>query len=368
MKWTLGIAYLGLGIIPSIAIATPALKLHVFEPSRVTTQQQIPTLKLHIFNQKISSPSRQVVSRSSDVHSQSASAKNDKPIQYEVADVYINTGIQREEFQWSVAGSSGSPNILSELTWDDIEIAKLQTGLAFLFDKNWLFNLDLGYGRIYEGKNQDSDYFGDNRTLEFSRSNNGADEGDVYEASVSLGYQWVSPIQKLSFVPKLGLSYRAQNLKIVDGVQTVSDFGNTTPLGPFDGLDSSFDATWFGPWIGLDTVFDVTPKFSTYVDTELHYVFYNAEAQWNLRSDFAQPLSFEQEAEGVGVILRLGGAYQIDKQLALNFHLEKTDWLADRKGQDTLYFSDGTQQTFPRLNEAERSTFLANVGFTYRFE
>ena len=45
---------------------------------------------------------------------------------------------------------------------------------------------DVGLGFTMSGDNQDSDYAGDNRTLEFSRSNNDAGEGYTASAAAAL--------------------------------------------------------------------------------------------------------------------------------------------------------------------------------------
>ena len=43
------------------------------------------------------------------------------------------------------------------------------------------------YSWIFDGKNQDSGYAGGDRTLEFSRSNNNSDEGNMLDASFGIG-------------------------------------------------------------------------------------------------------------------------------------------------------------------------------------
>jgi Protochlamydia outer membrane protein len=43
------------------------------------------------------------------------------------------------------------------------------------------------YRRIFDGENQDSGYAGGDRTLEFSRSNNNSDEGNMLDAFFGIG-------------------------------------------------------------------------------------------------------------------------------------------------------------------------------------
>jgi hypothetical protein len=286
-----------------------------------------------------------------------------EPLRYMYADVYLKTGYRQDELIWNKAGLNGVPNILSELTWDNLEIATLNIGSTLYFDNNWLANIDFVYGRIFDGDNQDSDYFGNNRTLEFSRSNNGADEGDVFDISAHIGYRWKWASQQSLYGevrPLLGLSYHSQNLKAVDGYQTIPAFG------AFDDLDSSYDSTWFGPWLGLESLFFVSDKLSFRIGAEAHYAYYDASANWNLRTDFSHPESFTHEAEGYGLIARFDANYHIDSQLSLNFSLNHQNWKADRNGVDQIFFADGSTVKL-KFNEVEWDSFAMNVGLNYQF-
>ncbi|MCX4187788.1 TonB-dependent receptor [Methylophaga sp. OBS4] len=346
--------------------AAPQLQMHVFDqPAETTTSASpstAPKLHMHIFQPK-EHQNRQPIAATSPVLSHNIPRTRKQTLSYTRADIYFKTGYRRDELDWNIAGPNGTPNILSELSWDDLEIATINAGATLYTGNNWLFNLDLVYGRIYNGDNQDSDYLGDNRTFEFSRSNNGADEGDVYDISVYAGYRWQwlqNNIARGEVRPLLGLSYHAQNLKIVNGFQTLPAFG------PFSGLDSSYDATWFGPWLGLDTLLSFTDKFNLTVGVEYHYAFYDATANWNLRTDFAHPESFTHEAEGYGLISRVEARYQLDPRLTLDMSLNYQHWQADRNGKDKTFFADGTSAEI-ELNEVNWRSFGANLGITYAF-
>jgi hypothetical protein len=146
----------------------------------------------------------------------------------------------------------------------------------------------------------------------------------------------------------------------VDGYQTIPAFG------PFDGLDSSYDTTWFGPWVGLESVFYQDQRFSLGLNLEYHYISYDAEAQWNLRSDLAQPVSFEHEADGSGWVAEIKTEWYFTPDLALTLDLQYQKWLADRNGKDNMYFADGSEIQL-KFNEAEWESYGVSVGLNYDF-
>lgn len=349
--------------------AAPKLTMHIFD-GQTAPSNPAPSTNQHYVSQK---SQRSAIGYKAakqpetlKLHVYDREPENTPPpLSYEHADIYLKAGYRRDEFQWSIAGLGGVPNILSELTWEDIEIATLNLGGTFYLRNNWFVNADVVWGEIFDGTNQDSDYDGNNRTLEFSRSNNGADEGNILDVSLALGYryQWLmdeSGAKRYELRPKLGLAYHSQNFKIVDGYQTIP------AVGPFPGLDSSYDTTWFGPWIGLENVFYQDKQFSFGLNLEYHYVSYDAEAQWNLRSDFAQPVSFEQEADGSGWVAELKTEWYFTPELALTLDLQYQKWLADRNGIDKTYFANGNEVHI-KFNEADWESYGFSLGLNYDF-
>lgn len=343
--------------------AAPKLQMHVYEevPVQLPPENQVvgkalepERLRVHIYE----SPKK-------------IAEKNTPWLQYEKADIYLKTGYRRDEFRWNKAGLGGQPNILSELTWKDLEIATINFGSTLYTKENWLVNFDFLYGEVYDGKNQDSDYFGNNRTQEFSRSNNGADEGSVMDLSLGFGkrYEWLFNERsrtRFEWRPMAGFYYYSQDLKIVDGYQTLSDDPRIPPVGPFPGLDSSYDATWYGPWIGIENLFVKQDAFELGLNLKYHYAFYDATAQWNLRSDFAQPESFTHEAEGGGFVTEITGAWYLSPRLALTLDLHYQKWIADRNGEDKIYFANGSTVKL-KFNEAEWESYGISLGLNYDF-
>lgn len=349
----------------------PLLKMHVFEQQAPINQKaQAPLLKMHVFDNSPEMKNNAVVAKR--YTNKNAKEKDELALSYVKSESYLKIGYRQDDLQWSIAGPEGTPNILSELTWTDIKIATVSTGTTFLFESNWLIDLNLLFGSIYSGENQDSDYFGDDRTIEFSRSNNSGDEGSVLDISAATGYNWTlafsqkSPFPSIDLRPQIGLSYYSQNLKITNGNQTLNSDFIEVPLGPFPGANTTYDATWFGPWVGLKTKFNFTDSFSLSLNIEYHYVKYGSTADWNLRTAFAHPESFTQKANGYGLIGDIAGTYKLDAQLALNLSIKYQDWQAHDKGIDKKYLADDTTLT-TQFNGIDWKSVGANIGLVYSF-
>ncbi len=288
----------------------------------------------------------------------------------------LSLGHRSDQLRWSIAGNNGgsNPTILSELTWDNLKIQQLQLD-GFLESKDFLWlgtnNLFVGslaYGRVYSGDNQDSDYAGDNRTLEWSRSNNRSDDGYTFDASGGLGPRYLLASGKVKLAPLIGYSVHIQDLRMEEGFQTVSQniAGRTPhPLGPIVGLDSTYTAYWYGPWLGLNLQIMPVEKLSLEISSEYHIVEFFAEADWNLRTDLEHPVSFEQEAEGSGFVLSLKSVYELNLQWSAVFTGDLQFWKAE-DGNDKTFFADG-RRGGTRLNEVDWDSYATMLGLRYQF-
>ncbi len=232
----------------------------------------------------------------------------------------IDLGYRRDKLQWTLPGnrvfdSRGrarhSPNILSELTWKDIESIQIAGSGRYVSCRNYAIKVSGDYGHIYHGENTDADYNGDHRTQLYSYSLNNAGKGCVYDLSAGAGYRLTSRGERCIITPYLGYSYHAQNLHMYDGYQRVAidrDTGEPLPTGHIKGLNSSYKAHWFGPWLGLDFVVQVERCAYLFGAAEWHWVKFSGNGHWNLRKDISP---FDQSAYGQGLIATLGANWEI---------------------------------------------------------
>ena len=275
----------------------------------------------------------------------------------------LNAGYRQDDLKWSFALPGIDPR--SELTWRDVESFQLEFGLQRRFFHNFRLKGTFAYAVIYNGQNQDSDYDGNNRSLEFSRSNNATDSGDLWDISLGLAYDFRILNDRLLLSPLLGYAFNDQNLQISDGVQTLP------PLGPFQGLDSSYDATWYGPWVGMELQYNSygssapSPGYEAFFGVEYHLADFDAKADWNLRPDLAHPKSFDQDAGGSGWVLTGAVNYLFNSRWGINLTGKYQYWETDA-GTHRFFFSDGSSYA-TRLNEVIWESFAVTLGVTCRF-
>lgn len=288
------------------------------------------------------------------------------------AGLQLEGGYRVDELNWTIAGTTAgtNPNILSELIWEDLKIYQLKLKGKFELEKAdflWFSTIlqgSVGYGWITDGENQDSDFNGDNRTLEFSRSNNETDDDTVFDWSLDLGFKFRFFKEKLALTPRLGYSYHEQNLNITDGVQTVDTVAPIT-LGPFSGLNSTYETEWSGPWAGLELEYSPTEALRLFGSFEYHWGDYDAEANWNLRTDLAHPKSFIHNADFTGTTFAVGVNYALTPAWSCELNAEYLKWETDT-GSDKTFFADGSVST-TRLNEVNWESLSIMLGLQYHF-
>lgn len=296
------------------------------------------------------------------------------PAQARETSFEISTGYRTDTLQWSIAADrtgTTTPNILSELTWSDLRIADLTLSGRFTDPTGEQLRVMAGYGEIYRGKNQDSDYSGNNRTFEWSRSENRSDGDNVLDLSVAGGHR-IELRGAFTVTPLLGYSYHEQNLRMTDGNQTVSEPASAPsgfspqPVGPFAGLNSTYKARWKGPWLGLEATKALNASVSAALELQYHWADYYGVADWNLRSDFAHPKSFEHEADGEGAVMALSLYLPVEpRRWTGNITFDYQKWKTE-PGIDRVFHANGAVST-TRLNEVTWKSWSISLGLQRHF-
>jgi opacity protein-like surface antigen len=283
-------------------------------------------------------------------------------------DLELSAGYRLDDLDWNIAGNveGRNPNVLSEYTWSDVETFQTRGGLRVLMNDALCLRASFAYGWIFDGEIQDSDFAGNDRSQEFSRSNNSADDGSTLDGTIGIGYQFKAG--RFRWIPMAGYSYSEQNLTLKDGFQSISlpvPGGTPPPVGPIAGLNSSYDTTWKGPWIGFDLFFQARERLILFGTFEFHWADYKAEANLNLRNDFAHSKSFEQAADGTGYTVIAGASYALKGPWSLALSCTYERWTTDA-GIDRAYYVNG-RIVETRLNEVNWDSFSIMLGLTYRF-
>lgn len=278
----------------------------------------------------------------------------------------VGLASRSDDVNFNIASDlSGSmtPNILSELRWDDIEALELQANLEYGIGDHFKLIGSARIGDIQDGRVVDRDFLGDNRTLEFSRARASVDGKTSVGMDVAVGWTmrtafeiplWrmgestkrIALASAISITPALGYSYDKQEILFKDGVQLIP------AMGPFPGLNSRYDPEWKGPYAGAKT--EVRLAGDLYVELGVRYwwaISLTGEARWNLRSDLNQELSFINKADGDGIELTSGITWKLSRGISLGVSYAARDFSTD-PGSDKVITSQG-DILFTRLNKAE---------------
>lgn len=273
----------------------------------------------------------------------------------------FGVGYRTDDLDWNVGDEFVNP--YSELEWSDLDIIYSKASIRMSY-KKFHAKGSFGYGRIIDGDNLDSDWETSGRQ-DVSLISTADALGNVYDTSIGIGYELVAG--KLTAIPLIGYSWHLQNLNHRNGVQTFCDtdvFPSCT-LGPFPGLNSTYEARWQGPWVGVELNVQSSDNLKFFASLEYHFGDYAANANWNLRPSFAHPLSFEQSADAEGFVISGGLAYTVKDSWDIGLQVDYTRWEADT-GTDTVFFYDGSYyDSF--LNEVNWQSFSVMLNTTYRF-
>ena len=284
----------------------------------------------------------------------------------------VNLARREGNLIWDIASDSTgtrTPNVLSELSHLDLEMNELEVNLEVHFNQgllnSWLLESRLRYGNVAHGQTQDSDYLGDNRTEEFSRSLS-TNTGD-YAADYSFALGYHVPLGLgLNIKGWFGYGKHEQFIRIEDAVQVLETANMTPSLGPLEGLNTTYQATWEGAWLGLEASVQMGAWQLSWRG-EHHNVNYYAEANWNLRDSFEHPRSFEHIAEGQGNVIDLGVSYWLTLKRQAKISLDlvvRTQWWQASNGVDRVFFNTGSVVT-TRFNEVDWESDSLRIGVHY---
>lgn len=268
---------------------------------------------------------------------------------------------RQEDFRWNIGDTN--TNVLSELTWQDLRVAGISGTITVALSERWQVTFLAAHGEIQRGTNRDSDFAQPDRAAEFSRSDNRA-EGETADLHSSVRFvPWPTP----AFLEpgfSIGLTNLRQKLEATHGFQSIPDV--PPYYGPFPGLNNSYDATWTGPWVGVDARMNISPVWTLTAGFGVSRLTYRADANWNLRNDFAHPLSFRHNANGKGQseLLELTRA-TANSPLEFGIRMMR-DRLKTGTGVDTTFLADGTRLSYS-LNEARSESLCLGVFIGYRF-
>lgn len=282
-------------------------------------------------------------------------------LQWEKEEFALGYTYRSDSLNWNIADVDDMPNVLSELSWKDLRINQISAYARGVTTKQYYGRLNGDYGRIFHGRNRDSDYAGNDRTDEFSRSISNAGRGEVFDLSAALGYQFQFFCGRFRFAPLVGVSWEEQHLRLFDGVELIPE------IEPIKNLHSSYKARWYGPWMGFDLDCALTNQLAFYGMFESHWTVYRGIGHWNLREDLLT--DFKHRSHGIGLKVQGGLIYALKRNWEIVLLAGYETWKA-QKGSHRVTMNDffgDAEEVVTRLNGVHWHSFRfsALLGYTF---
>lgn len=271
-------------------------------------------------------------------------------------------GARRDDLRWSIAGIAGSPDVLSELSWRNQRSAVMTARGELEWPSGWLLAGDLGAGAVLAGEVQDSDYLGNGRTQEFSRSL-GESDGSLLDATLAGGYRL--RLGAHAFTVSAGYAWHEQDLHIGNVTQIISTLPGFPPVGIGFDARSSYRAQWHGPHAGLDLELALPRGWSLGLGAWREWVDYKGVGNWALREEFAHPESFTHLSAGQVTGFKASLNWQWRKSGRIGLTWGQVRGRADG-GVDITHFEQ-FGDTVTRLNEVVWDSESLRLGLQWSF-
>lgn len=220
--------------------------------------------------------------------------------------INLGAGFREDSLTWNIAGPNHKPKVLSKLSWRDLQIWQ-GIGEFKMISGNHIYVRFRGdYGKIHRGKNRDSDFKWNKHPIEYSRSDNDAGKGEVWDLSAGIGYQFLYCCDQLKISPLVGYNRSEQHLRMFNGFQTIDLIHGDT--GPIKRLHSNYRGKWYGPWAGIDLEYLLDCQVKLFATFEFHIDHYHGTGHWNLRHDFLH--DFRHLGYALGTYSMIGINYE----------------------------------------------------------
>lgn len=273
-------------------------------------------------------------------------------------------------FDWSIASDmtgTRTPNVLSELSYEalDINVLTYDYVKRFSLTKSFTGRLEVSYskGGIDNGTVYDADYFSDDRTGQKSLSASDPAGSDISAQQITLGISR-NLTEHTQFTLLGGYAQNNQAFVKRQGLQLFSARTAGVPAEgtTFNNLNSTYQTTWKSGFVGSQLT-HITGAHRFNIRAEFHGADYYAEADWNLRSAFQHPKSFEHIANGSGLNTQFSYTYALDRNLQLTVSANRERWQT-RDGLDRVFLASG-QTVTTRLLETNWESTGYGIGITY---
>ncbi|MGN6493455.1 MAG: hypothetical protein ACTHLE_15750 [Agriterribacter sp.] len=259
--------------------------------------------------------------------------------------------------RFSIAGNlqGNSPNILSELTWSNLQYFGGGIKASYRIAHRWQMYTGLMYGSAIKGDVSDIDYVDDNRKGITSELYHSSHNSRLLTANAGWAFTvW----QNNNWAIKAGLDYTFQKQKLYILNYPGSNYSNDESYA--EGLYSYYSTAWNQYGISTSAAFRKLKNTDIEVTGIAAYCHQQAYGNWNLKQQYQHPKSFTHNSKGIAIQNRLTARFNKTKRvrpyLAYGFV-----FLHTKNGIDKLYLQTG-RIAYTKLNETRAANHSLAAG------
>jgi len=275
--------------------------------------------------------------------------------------VDAESSVDHTLLRWGV-GATGTPQ--SEVQFGLLS-ATAGLGVSYQFAagrSRWSLKAHMERGYVLGGQARDSDYAihlngNEEYQVETSRIAAEVTGTDSWSTTVALGWnrEFGARDPSSSFSLWLGWERAEQSVRMQHGTFVYLSYLASLTDSTLPGLDSRYVGGWTGLWIAAEPHVrveraDVSVRAAITIAGH-----YDGMGTWNLRTNLAQPRSFEHEANGHGYAVEVGLARPLTGTLEARVTGRYVRRFAG-DGPEQVFLADGTIRRNYRLREATFGT------------
>ncbi|WP_343563745.1 hypothetical protein [Sphingobacterium sp.] len=261
----------------------------------------------------------------------------------------IQPKIVQNSFSWDIAGNSAgeNPNVLSELSWKDIIQIGITTQIGIKFKNKFSVDFAYNFSKTVKGTVSDIDYSEDNKNAITENQKYNSDKGNSKSYNLNFGYIIHKHWGELDICAN---AIYEKNIYFL--------------LASEKHLHSSYQPKFIGGGLGITAKVNLNSDFELDVSNIYSLNKYTATADWNLRTDFSHPKSFEHTATTCRIYGQYGISYKWRKQIHIAPFIAYTRYVNIGNGLDKLYYSNG-DISYTRLNNVKAISKEIGIKFIY---
>lgn len=270
-------------------------------------------------------------------------------------------GLAINNLSFNIAGNElgTNPNILSELKWNKTLSVDFGVRLDYTI-KNFQVNGDFTFSQNLSGNVSDIDYNRDNRQGAYSELYLSNHKGNGFSFRLEPGFQIIKT-NSSTFGPFISFQYAKNRNYLLNQKQWTN-----RDMDYINGLNSYYEYKFPEYGLGLFYNQKLTDKLNVDFKISGSYSQYYAYGNWNLRSEFLQPVSYEHKGQGYSIRPDLKFTHQLSRSTALNLGY-RMHYYYMSDGKDYLYtHADGLTKS--KLNEVEMMNHQILVGIKYNIK